>query len=61
MKETEKCTKCLKGVSCDATNCVYNGKNNTCHAAEISVGPHSACSSAETICATFKPKDEVVG
>ncbi len=63
MNESDKNGKHLKGVSCDACHCIYNGEDNCCHANEIAVGPHNACSSSETICATFKPKEseEIVG
>ncbi len=61
MKETGKKEKQLKGVCCDACNCIHHGQDHSCHADEISVGPHNACCSAETICATFKPKDETNG
>ncbi len=50
--------KPLKGISCDACRCTYHGENNSCHAKEIAVGPHNACCSSETICATFKPKED---
>ena len=56
--ETEK--KHLKGVSCDACQCVHHGAHNTCHAAEITVGPHNASCSYETVCATFKAKDDPI-
>ena len=58
--EKEKQAKCLKGVSCDACQCVHHGENNTCHASAIAVGPHSASSSYETVCATFKAKCDPV-
>ncbi len=60
MKDTENRKKELKGVVCDACHCVHHGENNSCHASEISVGPHSACSTSETVCATFKPKHDPV-
>lgn len=53
----EKC-KPIKGIKCDVKNCVYHDKGNCCTAGEIAVGPSYAVSSSETICATFKPKDE---
>ncbi len=56
--ENENKSKCIKGVSCDACQCVYHGKNNTCHAKEIAVGPHNASSSYETVCATFKARED---
>ena len=58
--ENEKQGKHLKGVSCDVCQCVHHGANNTCCAKEIAVGPHSASSSYETVCATFKAKDDPI-
>ncbi|MBP3436595.1 MAG: DUF1540 domain-containing protein [Clostridia bacterium] len=52
------CNKALKGINCDVTHCTYNAEGTSCHAPEISVGPSYANSSAETICATFKPREE---
>ncbi len=49
--------KCIKGVTCDVQNCVYHAGENQCHAGTIAVGPHSADCSANTSCATFKPKE----
>lgn len=48
--------KCLKGVSCDAEHCTFNDGQTHCFASSISVGPHSADCSSQTVCATFKPK-----
>ena len=50
----------LKGVNCDAYLCVHHGENNSCHAKCISVGPHSASCTSETVCATFKQKDDPI-
>ncbi len=47
---------CLKGVVCDVEHCTFNDGANHCYASSISVGPHGADCSAETVCATFKPK-----
>lgn len=54
--EKEKCDH-IKGISCDVRNCVYHAESNCCCAKQIAVGPSSAKSSADTVCATFKPKD----
>ena len=48
--------KHLSGVSCDVHNCVYHDCDCYCTADKIAVGPSSAKSSADTICATFKEK-----
>ncbi len=44
------------GVSCDVTNCHYHDGKNTCVAEKINVGPSYATSSTDTVCATFKQK-----
>ena len=46
-----------KGIVCDVRNCIYHDKGNACTASQIAVGPSYAQSSAETVCATFKPQD----
>lgn len=55
--EGHKC-KPIKGIVCDVKNCKYHDKENSCTAGEIAVGPSYALSSSETVCATFKPKEE---
>ena len=47
-----------KGISCDVNNCYYHDGNCYCTAEKINVGPNSAVSSADTLCATFKNKQE---
>ena len=49
----------IKGISCSAKNCVYHDGDNFCTATCISVGTTNACCSSETVCATFKPKNDV--
>ena len=49
--------KPIKGVMCDVRNCAYHSGANECHAGCICVGPHEANCSANTSCATFKPKE----
>lgn len=49
--------KQVKGVVCDVKNCYYHQGQNNCYAGCISVGPREADCSANTNCATFKPKD----
>ena len=46
------------GICCDVKNCVYHDGEKNCMTKEISVGPHHAKSSADTICATFKAKED---
>ncbi len=47
-----------KCIGCDVKNCYYHDVSNYCTAEQINVGPTSAQTSADTICATFKPKEE---
>ena len=61
MEETKKyATDCgckhIKGIKCNVTNCYYYDMETCCTATEIAVGPHSATSSGDTLCTTFKPK-----
>ncbi len=49
--------KPIKGVNCDVASCAYHCGVSECHAGRISVGPHEASCSANTACATFKPKE----
>ena len=62
MEQNQRCgsmgCKHIKGVKCDVENCYYNDCATHCTASEIAVGPHSADSSGETLCATLKPKAE---
>lgn len=48
----------IQGITCDVKSCHYHGEENYCMAKQISVGPSSACSSSETACVTFIPKDK---
>ena len=60
MQKNECChdsAKHIKGVMCDVKNCAYHNGANECYAGCICVGPHEANCSANTSCATFKPKD----
>ena len=64
MEDRKYATECgkernkrIKGVLCDVQNCVYHNGRTECYAEEISIGPHSAECSANTVCATFKPKE----
>ncbi len=43
-------------IRCDVKNCHYHQKDDSCSAQEVSVGPTFANSSADTVCATFKPQ-----
>ena len=60
-KLTNECkcdaSKHIKGIKCDVKNCVYHADRNNCYAGSISVGPREADCSANTNCATFKPRE----
>ncbi len=49
--------KHIKGIKCNVQNCYYHDCETYCTANEIAVGPRSADTSSETLCATFKPKE----
>ena len=63
MKEYQKKNECcdrqskVRGVVCDVKNCAYHDGANDCYAGTISVGPREADCSANTSCATFKPRE----
>ena len=59
IQNDSKCdsSKHIKGIVCDVKNCVYHAGQNNCYAGCISVGPREADCSANTNCATFKPKE----
>lgn len=46
-----------KGISCDVKNCVYHDGDNYCTAGKIAVGPSYATSCTDTVCATFKQRN----
>ena len=48
--------KHIKGLDCNVKNCCYNDGECYCTAKQIHIGPISATSGSETLCATFKPK-----
>lgn len=52
----EKQNKRIEGISCDVHNCRYHDGRSKCLAGNINVGPSYASSSADTVCATFKPQ-----
>ncbi|MBQ9545655.1 MAG: DUF1540 domain-containing protein [Clostridia bacterium] len=49
--------KHIKGLECSVRNCSYNDSECFCTAKKIRVGPTSAVTGSDTICATFKPKE----
>ena len=49
--------KYIKGIVCDVKNCAYHNGESNCYAGSICVGPHDAKCSANTACATFKPRE----
>lgn len=59
MDKNNSCNKkCIPGIVCDVSNCVYHNKENRCTAEQILVGPTYASTSAETACVTFKQKTD---
>ena len=52
------CCRVNDGIICDVKNCQFHQGDCHCTAEKINVGPNFACSSAETICATFKAKKD---
>jgi len=51
--------KPIKGVVCDVVNCQYNDGDGSCRAKQISVGPICASACTDTVCATFKLRENV--
>ncbi len=50
--------KPLKGVVCDVQNCSYHDGACHCTAKQIAVGPSHASACADTVCATFREKQQ---
>lgn len=50
--------KPIKGISCSVTNCQYHDGQAHCIAKNIAVGPSTATACRDTICATFKFKED---
>ncbi len=44
----------IKGISCEAKNCVYHDSTNCCTAGHIKVGTQTATTNTETNCQTFE-------
>ena len=55
-EETSRAPKHIKGIVCDVRNCAYHDGDSYCTAEKIAVGPSYACSCTDTVCATFKQK-----
>jgi hypothetical protein len=49
--------KLVCGIVCDVKNCAYHDKESECYAGKVSIGPREASCSANTVCATFKPRE----
>lgn len=49
----------IKEIKCNAENCIYNEDGCKCMAGHIEIGPSSAWSCADTLCATFEPSSAV--
>ncbi len=50
-------SKHVNGIVCDVKNCAYHDRETECYAGCVSIGPHDASCSANTVCATFKPRE----
>jgi len=50
--------KPIKGIACSVENCHYHDGDTQCIAGKIAVGPSSATACRDTLCATFKVKEE---
>ena len=48
----------IRGIVCDVHNCAYHDGDNYCTADRIAVGPSFATSCADTVCASFKPRNQ---
>lgn len=46
----------INGITCSVKNCVHNDGECYCTAKRISVGPCTACSCGDTVCATFESR-----
>ncbi len=66
MMEDKKCKsgcgstskqKHVDGIVCDVKNCAYHDCETECYAGKVSIGPRDASCSANTVCATFKPRE----
>ena len=44
----------IKGITCDAKNCVYHDKSDKCTAGHITVGCYDATQKSQTKCETFE-------
>ncbi len=48
----------IKGISCEAKNCIHHDKANGCTAGHITVGNRTATTSTDTTCETFQCCDD---
>ncbi len=49
----------IKDIKCNVNSCIYHEGTHKCTAGSIEVGPSSACSCSETLCATFEPNSNM--
>lgn len=61
MDDNGKGKKPIKHVICDVVNCEYNNGDGECIARQISVGHIYANACTDTVCATFKLKEQLKG
>lgn len=56
--EKKEAQKPIKGISCAVKSCQYHNGDCQCFAGSVAVGPSNACCSSETVCATFRKKEQ---
>ena len=54
--DKKDCCHVNNGITCDVKNCTYHQGECYCTAQKIAVGPSSATTGADTLCATFKER-----
>ncbi len=57
-KRNEQKCKCNKGVNCAVHTCCYHDGKCGCTAKTVSIGPSNAIECRETVCATFKKRED---
>lgn len=55
-REDKRVPDHIRGITCSVRNCIHNDGQCYCTAERISVGPCTACSCGDTVCATFENK-----
>ncbi len=58
MDNGKKQNKPIKNVACDVISCAYHDGISSCTAKQISIGPFEAQNCYDTVCATYKPRQQ---